>query len=74
MASGGVQQRLKMYDAGREGDAFRLADVPPSFQPIQCKPLLFDVAHNFLAFPNLDERAGIVQDKRGKGLFGWFRN
>mmetsp|Transcript_77232 Transcript_77232/g.222169 ORF Transcript_77232/g.222169 Transcript_77232/m.222169 type:complete len:185 (-) Transcript_77232:87-641(-) len=71
--SSGLQQRLAAYDAGKVGDSFKLAEVPPGFRPIQCKPLLFDVAHNYLDFPDFDEKAGVVQEKKGGGLFGWFR-
>ena len=73
LPSSGLQLRLSAYEAGRDGTSFKLADVPPGFQPIQCKPLLFDVAHNYLEFPNFDEKAGLIQEKKGGGLFGWFR-
>ena len=37
---------------------FRLADIPPAFEAVACKPLYFDVANNYLAFPmaNLEVR------------------
>jgi hypothetical protein len=33
-------------------------DVPPTFEPIPCKPILLDLAANYLEFPNFDKRAG----------------
>ena len=51
-----------------------LAPMPPELQPIPCKPLFFDLAKNFVEFPDLDHR---VKEKEkdqqgGRGLLGWF--
>ncbi|XP_053987144.1 signal recognition particle subunit SRP68-like [Hylaeus volcanicus] len=53
--------------------------LPPSTQPIPCKPLFFDLAFNMVEFPDLSEKLG-DQAKEGsqagltgfvKGLWGW---
>lgn len=38
-----------------------LVSLPPPFQPIPCKPDLFDLALNQLTFPSLDDK---VQSRR----------
>jgi len=46
---------LDNYDASFLAEK-RLVDLPPDFEPIACKPLLFDMAFNSCSFPNLDAR------------------
>jgi len=62
--------------AGGEVVTHRLGSVPPAFQAAECKPMLFNLAHNFLEFPDLDAKAGVAPDPSppaaGGGLFGWF--
>lgn len=53
--------------------------LPPSMEPIPCKPLFFDLACNFLEFPNLDDKTGAADNKKQgagitglvKGFLGW---
>ena len=53
--------------------------LPPSMQPIPCKPLFFDLAFNMVEFPDLNEKLGDQAKKAGqagltgfvKGLWGW---
>eukprot|EP00735_Rhodelphis_limneticus_P006045 TRINITY_DN182_c0_g1::TRINITY_DN182_c0_g1_i1::g.14365::m.14365 TRINITY_DN182_c0_g1::TRINITY_DN182_c0_g1_i1::g.14365 ORF type:complete len:603 (-),score=178.26,sp/Q00004/SRP68_CANLF/32.83/5e-86 TRINITY_DN182_c0_g1_i1:57-1829(-) len=45
-----------------------LADFPPGFVPMPCKPYLFDLASNHIAFPDLAHKAA---QKRG-WFGGWF--
>ncbi|XP_033336503.2 signal recognition particle 68 [Megalopta genalis] len=53
--------------------------LPPSMQPIPCKPLFFDLAFNMVEFPDLSEKLGDQAKKGGqagltgfvKGLWGW---
>nr|XP_034180428.1 signal recognition particle subunit SRP68 [Osmia lignaria] len=53
--------------------------LPPSMQPIPCKPLFFDLAFNMVEFPDLSEKLGDQAKKTGqagltgfvKGLWGW---
>mmetsp|Transcript_4852 Transcript_4852/g.11423 ORF Transcript_4852/g.11423 Transcript_4852/m.11423 type:complete len:372 (-) Transcript_4852:319-1434(-) len=56
---------------GEERALYRVAAVPPALEPVPCRPLVFDLAHNFLDFPNLDEKAGAKSETGG--LFGWFK-
>ena len=63
-------QRLDCYDAGDAKQHHNIAEVPPAFEAVPCKPVLFDLAFNGLQFPALDGR---TEAKSGGGLFGWFR-
>lgn len=45
--------------------------MPPSMEAIPCKPLFFDLACNFVEFPNLDDKTGAAENKKqGAGLTG----
>ena len=57
-----------------------MADFPPSFTPIPCKPLFFDLAREQLTFPNLEAKlaspgkgknAGTAGGASGGWLGGW---
>lgn len=57
---------------------YKVATVPPSLEAVPCKPMLFNLAHNFIDFPDLDAKAGVKKQageagSGGGGLFGWFR-
>lgn len=53
--------------------------LPPPLEPIPAKPLFYDLALNFVDFPNLDHKLEDAQQKSGaagisglvKGLWGW---
>ncbi|XP_026750266.2 signal recognition particle subunit SRP68 isoform X1 [Galleria mellonella] len=45
--------------------------MPPPMEAIPCKPLFFDLASNFIEFPNLDDKTGAADSKKqGAGLTG----
>ncbi|CAK1595960.1 unnamed protein product [Parnassius mnemosyne] len=45
--------------------------LPPPMEAIPCKPLFFDLACNFIEFPNLDDKTGAADGKKqGAGLTG----
>ncbi|XP_053607931.1 signal recognition particle subunit SRP68 [Plodia interpunctella] len=45
--------------------------MPPPMEAIPCKPLFFDLACNFIEFPNLDDKTGAADGKKqGAGLTG----
>lgn len=57
-----------------------LVSLPPPMQPIPAKPLFYDLALNFLQFPDLTEKVEGSQPKQKqgagisgfvKGLWGW---
>ncbi|KAI8373324.1 hypothetical protein BD560DRAFT_394627 [Blakeslea trispora] len=52
----------------------RLIDLPPKFQPVACKPFYFDLAANFVKYPNvaIADRAGKSSQSSGGfwGIFG----
>ena len=71
--------RLDLYyeDPDLAKGKANLVSFPPSFTPIPCKPLFFDLAHEHLTFPSLDEKmsspgqAGSAQGASGGWLGGW---
>lgn len=50
-----------------------LVDFPPSFAPIPCKPLFFDLARERLEFPNLNDRLATPSggQQSGGASGGW---
>lgn len=45
--------------------------IPPPMEAIPCKPLFFDLASNFIEFPNLEDKTGSADSKKqGAGLTG----
>lgn len=45
--------------------------MPPPMEAIPCKPLFFDLACNFIEFPDLDDKTGAADNKKqGAGLTG----
>jgi signal recognition particle subunit SRP68 len=72
MAATPLSQRMGSYEAavyGEEGKMPRLVDFPPPIDAVACKPVLFDLALNYIAYPSLDERT----KKKAGGVLGWFR-
>jgi len=69
-------------DAAESGTnvTYKVASVPPALEAVPCKPMLFNLAHNFIDFPDLDAKAGVKKqpdpaaESSGGGLFGWFRS
>ena len=50
--------------------------MTPEMEPIPCKPLFFDLALNFVEFPNLEDKVEAAAKKTGitgfvKGFLGW---
>ncbi|CAG4980185.1 signal recognition particle subunit SRP68 [Colias croceus] len=44
--------------------------LPPPMEAVPCKPLFFDLACNFIEFPNLDDKTGVANKKQGAGITG----
>ena len=42
-------------------------EIPSGFNAIPCKPVFFDIAGNYIDFPDIDHRAGIVKKRRARG-------
>ena len=52
-----------------------LANYPPGFRPIPCKPLFFDLAREHISFPDMQEKLkkpGQEEKQASQGLLGWF--
>ncbi|KAJ3614256.1 hypothetical protein NHX12_017830 [Muraenolepis orangiensis] len=64
--------RLETFwlDPALVGKHPNLVHFPPSFQPIPCKPLFFDLALNHVVFPPLDDK---VEQKGKGGLTGYIK-
>ena len=64
--------RLDEFDSG--GKTCQLADIPPAFERIVCKPTFFDIANNYVNEISTDElRTHIDSYKaQSKSLLGWF--
>ena len=50
----------------------QLIPFPPNFEPIKCKPVLFDLALLDCTFPNLDARKQAPKQQLKSGIWGWF--
>lgn len=59
--------------------AYPFVSLPPSFEPVPVKPILFDLALNHVNFPSLvdklDQKSGAasVAGKAGAGIAGFVR-
>eukprot|EP01104_Vermistella_antarctica_P007054 TRINITY_DN1779_c0_g2_i1.p1 TRINITY_DN1779_c0_g2~~TRINITY_DN1779_c0_g2_i1.p1 ORF type:complete len:609 (+),score=196.16 TRINITY_DN1779_c0_g2_i1:31-1857(+) len=63
-----ADQPLK-YESGYKGEAV-LSNFPPEFEPIPCKPVLFDLALSCAEFPSLEEKT----KPAGGGFFSFWRS
>ncbi|CAM6094524.1 unnamed protein product [Calypogeia fissa] len=66
--SGYLVDRIDVYNSSLE-----IAQIPPPFQAVPCRPIVLDTAHNFMEFPSLAKRT--VKEDKSTGLFSkWFRS
>ncbi|GIY51758.1 signal recognition particle subunit SRP68 [Caerostris darwini] len=67
-----LMERLDEYveDPSLLSQQPHIAQFPPNFQPIPCKPLFFDLALNQIEFPSLDDR---IEQKKGSGITNFVR-
>jgi len=49
-------ERLDTFDDGDATSQFQLVEFPPNFLPVPCKPILFDLAYNFIEFQPIAHR------------------
>lgn len=61
-----VDVAVKKKGKGAAGSkkTVHVADLPPVFEPIPAKPVFFDIAFNYIDYPNIDERAGVKAVKK----------
>jgi len=66
-------RRLDDFDAG--GPTYNLSSVPPSLEPIPCKPAFFDIANSYVTeFPLEDLQHHVnAHHLQSKGFLRWFR-
>jgi len=48
--------RLDSFEAGRPEQFHSLVSLPPDYEAVACKPILFDLAFNTLQFPDVTSR------------------
>ena len=55
---GMLLKRLEDYDGSdiNQNPPFEIAVIPPEYEPTPCKPLLFDLAFNFIRPPDLSHK------------------
>ena len=63
--------RLDEFDSG--GKTCQLADIPPTFERIVCKPTFFDIANNYVNEISTDELQTHIESNKAesKSLLGW---
>eukprot|EP00741_Cyanophora_paradoxa_P011327 tig00020554_g10940.t1 len=66
----GLLGRLGSYEGAAGGGPVVLAEFPPAFEPVACKPALFDLAFNAIEYPDVSAHA--PAQKKG-GILGFFR-
>lgn len=73
-----LKEKLASFKSGSQIAAREatLVSFPPDFEPTACKPLFFDLASNYIDFPDVSERAkppqtGAVDALKGVLSSGW---
>ncbi|KAJ0402520.1 hypothetical protein ATCC90586_002690 [Pythium insidiosum] len=75
-------ERQDEFNGGTASGLHELLRLPPSFEAVPSKPLLFDMAFNELEFPDISDRTKTEEEKKAEaaaaqaasgGFFGWFR-
>ena len=61
-----LEDRLDSWVTIKAGEPPRLVDFPPSVQPIPCKPVLYDLAFNYVKMPDFSHRIA----KKPEGMLG----
>lgn len=78
-------ERQDEFSSGSAKNNFEVVKLPPAFQAVPFKPMLFDVAFNEIEMPDITERTKTDEEKKAEvaaaakqtssgGLFGWFRS
>ena len=71
--------RLELYfeDDSLTSKNPRVACVPPAMVGVPCKPLFFDLALNYVDYPDISDKENAPEQQAGgirglvKGLWGW---
>eukprot|EP00658_Telonema_sp_P-2_P023879 TRINITY_DN19580_c0_g1_i5.p1 TRINITY_DN19580_c0_g1~~TRINITY_DN19580_c0_g1_i5.p1 ORF type:complete len:598 (+),score=159.64 TRINITY_DN19580_c0_g1_i5:202-1995(+) len=59
--------RLDEWAVIKPGEVAKLVDFPPSVQPVPCKPVVYDLAYNYIEMPDLSHR---YQKQQSEGMLG----
>lgn len=62
-----LTEQLDEFVAVPSGQKVTLAPIPPDYRPVPCKPRFFDLAHNHVKFPSLEQR----MEKKAGGIKGF---
>lgn len=72
-----LQNKNKWIDAPEKSSPYgpiTVQSIPPAFTPIPCKPVFFDVALNYMEFPDLDDTSKKSPAASPAGLVGAAQN
>jgi len=66
--SGTLYENMDSYDLGARSVSKKpnLVQFPPAFVPTPCKPLFFDLASNYIDFPDVEKRAAPPKAERNQ--------
>lgn len=65
-----IKNSKKSATAGNAKQTIIVDEIPSGFNAIPCKPVFFDIASNYIDFPDLDHRAGLVSKRKARGDTG----
>ena len=72
-----LQNKNKWIDAPEKSSPYgpiTVQSIPPAFTPIPCKPVFFDVALNYMEFPDLDDTSKKSHAASSAGIVGAAQN
>mmetsp|Transcript_19045 Transcript_19045/g.31202 ORF Transcript_19045/g.31202 Transcript_19045/m.31202 type:complete len:622 (+) Transcript_19045:59-1924(+) len=81
--SKGLLPVINSYDSGAaiiesffssssaEKESAKLVEFPPALEPVPCKPILFDLAYDYIEYPTTEIASRVA--KKGSGWLSWLR-
>ncbi|GAQ90361.1 signal recognition particle subunit SRP68 [Klebsormidium nitens] len=66
-----LDEYVPAIGAANSKEAPRIAEIPPAFQAVPCRPIVLDTALNAITFPSLEHK--VKKEEKKSGLLGWFR-
>lgn len=66
-----LDEYVPAIGAANSKEAPRIAEIPPAFQAVPCRPIVLDTALNAITFPTLEHK--VKKEEKKSGLLGWFR-
>ena len=63
----GVPELMDSLHTFKRAQPEHVIAFPPNFEVVPCKPLLFDVARNSIAYPDLSKQPDVAAAAGGRG-------